>query len=121
MGRTGDFAETDDSQIQELRHRFGSDQNLEGHKSKGKLLDIVHQAYGSGSADSRQALGIHYPLVAYLTLIGTAASKAELKDLELDLIESYPDYADANMWLQDQRQTYEQGQLLRNNPFVERA
>merc|ERR1719330_867830 len=44
--RTSDFEETVGFAVDEFGHRFGSFQNLECHKLKGKLLDIEHQGTG---------------------------------------------------------------------------
>merc|ERR1719277_1852159 len=49
-----------------------------------------------------------------------ADTHSELEELKVRITETYPDFPDTRMWLDDLRHTHEREQFNRRNPFVER-
>lgn len=49
-----------------------------------------------------------------------ADTHSELEELKVRITETYPDFPDTRMWLNDLRHTHEREQFNRRNPFVER-
>jgi len=94
------------------------------HEATGQL-EWIYRALGlplhEPVPEEKADLAMEFYLMAVVDFGSVAANNhAELEELKARVTETYPDFPDTHMWLDDLRHTHELEQLNRRNPFVKR-